>query len=117
MARSARIGEIDAARRAGMIAAARAQPERAERRGTRPRLAFSEFPDSSSEQLIAMRRVGRPPLGRDPVRLISIRVDLDVPEPPVAIRTCAAGLRIEGDTSFKLYRLTYNAWRYSLEIA
>ena len=36
---------------------------------------FSDIPDSSAEQLKAMRRVGRPPLGDEPRQLIAIRVD------------------------------------------
>ena len=44
------------------------------RRTTR-KIDYSEIPDSSPEQLKAMRRVGRPPLGDEPRRLIAIRVD------------------------------------------
>ena len=44
-------------------------------RRTRRRLDFSDIPDSSPEQLKAMRRVGRPPLGEEPRQLIAIRVD------------------------------------------
>jgi uncharacterized protein (DUF4415 family) len=36
---------------------------------------FSDIPESSAEQLKAMRRVGRPPLGDEPRQLIAIRVD------------------------------------------
>jgi uncharacterized protein (DUF4415 family) len=36
---------------------------------------FSDIPDSTPEQLKAMRRVGRPPLGEEPRQLIAIRVD------------------------------------------
>jgi uncharacterized protein (DUF4415 family) len=39
---------------------------------------FSDIPDSSPAQLKAMRRVGRPPLGDEPRRLIAIRVDAGV---------------------------------------
>jgi uncharacterized protein (DUF4415 family) len=39
------------------------------------KIDFSEIPDSSSEQLKAMRRVGRPPIGDEARRLIAIRVD------------------------------------------
>jgi uncharacterized protein (DUF4415 family) len=35
----------------------------------------SEIQDSSPEQLKAMRRVGRPPLGDEPRQLIAIRID------------------------------------------
>jgi uncharacterized protein (DUF4415 family) len=38
------------------------------------------MPDSSAEQLKAMRRVGRPPLGDEPRQLIAIRVDAEVLE-------------------------------------
>ena len=47
------------------------------RRTTR-KIDFSDIPDSSPEQLKAMRRVGRPPLGDEPRQLIAIRVDSDV---------------------------------------
>jgi uncharacterized protein (DUF4415 family) len=39
---------------------------------------FSDIPDASSAQLRAMRRVGRPPLGAAPRRLIAIRIDPQV---------------------------------------
>ncbi|MGE5815057.1 MAG: BrnA antitoxin family protein [Acidobacteriota bacterium] len=42
---------------------------------TRRKIDFSEISDSSPAQLKAMRRVGRPPLGAEPRRLIAIRVD------------------------------------------
>jgi uncharacterized protein (DUF4415 family) len=41
---------------------------------------FSDIPDSSPERLAAMRRVGRPPLGKEPRQLIAIRVDPGVLE-------------------------------------
>ena len=44
-------------------------------RRTRRQIDFSDIPDSSAEQLKGMRRVGRPPLGDEPRRLIAIRVD------------------------------------------
>jgi len=44
-------------------------------RRTRRKIDFSDIPESSPEQLRAMRRVGRPPLGDEPRRLIAIRVD------------------------------------------
>jgi uncharacterized protein (DUF4415 family) len=47
-------------------------------RRTRQEIAFSDIPDSSVEQLKAMRRVGRPPLGDEPRQLIAIRVDAGV---------------------------------------
>src|SRR6267378_6009446 len=49
------------------------------RRTTR-RIDFSDIPDSSPEQLKAMRRVGRPPLGDEPRQLIAIRMDTKVLE-------------------------------------
>ena len=39
---------------------------------------FSEIPEVSPGQLKAMRRVGRPPLGAEPRRLIAIRIDPQV---------------------------------------
>ena len=47
-------------------------------RRTRQKIDFSDIPDSSPEQLKAMRRVGRPPLGDEPRQLIAIRVDPSV---------------------------------------
>lgn len=47
----------------------------ASERRTRRRIDFSDMPESSPEQLAAMRRVGRPPLGKEPRQLIAIRVD------------------------------------------
>lgn len=44
-------------------------------RRTRRKIDFSDIPDSAPEQLRAMRRVGRPPIGREPRQLIAIRVD------------------------------------------
>ena len=44
-------------------------------RRTVRKIDFSDIPDSSPEQLKAMRRVGRPPLGDEPRQLIAIRVD------------------------------------------
>jgi uncharacterized protein (DUF4415 family) len=49
------------------------------RRTTR-KVDFSDIPESSPEQLKAMRRVGRPPLGDEPRQLIAIRVDARVLE-------------------------------------
>jgi uncharacterized protein (DUF4415 family) len=45
------------------------------RRTTVRKIDFSDIPESSPEQLKAMRRVGRPPLGDEPRQLIAIRVD------------------------------------------
>lgn len=47
-------------------------------RTSKSRIDFSDIPDSSAEQLRAMRRVGRPPLGERSRQLIAIRVDPDV---------------------------------------
>src|SRR5438270_6775768 len=44
-------------------------------RRTPRKIDFSDISDSSPEQLQAMRRVGRPPIGDEPRRLIAIRVD------------------------------------------
>ncbi|HKZ04232.1 MAG TPA: BrnA antitoxin family protein [Methylomirabilota bacterium] len=45
-------------------------------RRTRPRgIDFSDLPESSDEQLRAMHRVGRPPLGSVARQLIAIRID------------------------------------------
>ena len=50
------------------------------RRTSAAKIDFSDIPDSSPEQLRAMRRVGRPPLGDRTRQLIAIRVDPDVLE-------------------------------------
>ena len=47
-------------------------------RRTPRQIDFSEIPDSSADQLKAMRRVGRPLLGEEPRQLIAIRVDAGV---------------------------------------
>jgi uncharacterized protein (DUF4415 family) len=44
----------------------------------RPGIDFSDIPEASPAQLRAMRRVGRPPLGRAARRLIAIRIDPQV---------------------------------------
>jgi uncharacterized protein (DUF4415 family) len=44
-------------------------------RRTSRKIDYSEIADSSPDQLKAMRRVGRPPLGDEPRQLIAIRVD------------------------------------------
>ena len=46
----------------------------------RRRIDFSDIPEASPDQLGAMRRVGRPPLGDAPRQLIAIRVDPGVLE-------------------------------------
>ena len=47
-------------------------------RRTRRQIDYSDTPDSSAEQLKAMRRGGRPPLGDEPRQLIAIRLDAGV---------------------------------------
>ena len=42
---------------------------------TARRIDFSDIPEASGEQLRAMRRVGRPPLGDRARQLIAIRLD------------------------------------------
>ena len=59
---------------------ARGERAAASGRRTRRQIDFSDMPDSSAEQLKAMRRVGRPPLGDEPRQLIAIRVDAGVLE-------------------------------------
>src|SRR6188474_1033879 len=54
---------------------ARAGQVAASARRTRKKIDFSDIPDSSPEQLRAMHRVGRPPLGDRTRQLIAIRVD------------------------------------------
>ncbi|MGH7119255.1 MAG: BrnA antitoxin family protein [Acetobacteraceae bacterium] len=45
---------------------------------TRRPIDYSDIPDSTPEQLRAMRRVGRPPLGAEARQLIAIRLDREV---------------------------------------
>ena len=47
-------------------------------RRTSRAIDFSDIPDSSPDQLKAMRRVGRPPIGDEPRQLIAIRLDARV---------------------------------------
>lgn len=49
------------------------------RRTTR-KIDYSDIPEASDDQLKTMRRVGRPPIGEEPRRLIAIRVDPSVLE-------------------------------------
>ena len=49
-------------------------------RPTRNKIDFSDIPDSSTTQLAAMKRVGRPPLGDQARQLIAIRLDSGVLE-------------------------------------
>jgi uncharacterized protein (DUF4415 family) len=39
---------------------------------------YSDIPDSTPEQLQAMRRIGRPPLGAEARQLIALRLDREV---------------------------------------
>lgn len=59
------------------VSSARAERAAKSVRPTRRRrgIDFSEIPEASATQLRAMRRVGRPPLGAEPRRLIAIRID------------------------------------------
>jgi uncharacterized protein (DUF4415 family) len=67
------------------VSSARAARAAKSVRPTRRRrgIDFSEIPEASAAQLRAMRRVGRPPLGAEPRRLIAIRID---PTVLVAVR-------------------------------
>lgn len=47
---------------------------------TTRKIDYSDIPEASAQQLNAMRRVGRPPIGEEPRRLIAIRVDPSVLE-------------------------------------
>jgi uncharacterized protein (DUF4415 family) len=61
--------------------ASSAHAERAGRKGRRTvtrNLDFSDIPEASSEQLGAMRRIGRPPIGDHARQLIAIRLDRQV---------------------------------------
>ncbi|MEC4675257.1 MAG: BrnA antitoxin family protein [Nitrospirota bacterium] len=42
------------------------------------KIDYSDIPESNSAQLRAMRRVGRPPMGKTPRQLIALRVDPNV---------------------------------------
>ena len=54
---------------------ARGERAGANARRTTRKIDYSDIPEASREQLKAMRRVGRPPIGDEPRRLIAIRVD------------------------------------------
>ena len=60
--------------------AARGERAAANARRTTRRIDYSDIPESSPEQLKAMRRVGRPPLSDEARQLIAIRVDPGVLE-------------------------------------
>ena len=57
---------------------ARGERAAASARRTTRKIDYSDVPEASGEQLKAMRRVGRPPIGDEPRRLIAIRVDPNV---------------------------------------
>ena len=59
---------------------ARGERAGANARRTTRKIDYSDIPEASGEQLKAMRRVGRPPIGDEPRRLIAIRVDPSVLE-------------------------------------
>ena len=49
--------------------------ERKERRTRTRKIDFSDIPEAFTAQLRAMRRVGRPPIGKQARQLIAIRLD------------------------------------------
>ena len=59
---------------------ARGERAGANARRTTRKINYSDIPEASAEQLKGMRRVGRPPIGDEPRRLIAIRVDPSVLE-------------------------------------
>ena len=67
------LGEAAMPKRSG--SSARGGRVAANARRTARKIDYSDIPESSPEQLKAMRRVGRPPLGDEPRQLIAIRVD------------------------------------------
>ena len=71
-------GEVAMRKRSG--SSARGGRAAASVRRTPRQIDVSDIPDSSAQQLKAMRRVGRPPLGDEPRQLIAIRVDAGVLE-------------------------------------
>jgi uncharacterized protein (DUF4415 family) len=62
------------------VSSTRAGRAGASARRTPRRIDFTDLPESPPEQLRAMRRVGRPPLGERARQLIAIRVDRAVLE-------------------------------------
>ena len=67
-------------KRSASSAAAGRAGKSARRITRRSRIDFLDIPNSTPEQLQAMRRVGRPPLGAQARQLIAIRVDPQVLE-------------------------------------
>ncbi len=57
------------------VSSARGARAAANARRIRRKIAYSDRPEASPNQLKAMRRVGRPPIGTEPRQLIAIRVD------------------------------------------
>lgn len=58
-----------------------APAQRAGKKGSstqRRKIDFSDIPELTDEQLAGMRRVGRPPLGEQPRKAVSIRLDQQV---------------------------------------
>ena len=62
------------------VSSARDKPVAKNERRTRVarKIDVSDIPEASNEQLRAMRRVGRPPIGDAARQLIAIRLDPDV---------------------------------------
>ncbi len=55
-----------------------AQGERTAKKGKgirRKKIDYSDIPELSQRQLASLRRVGRPPIGDEPRKLIAIRLD------------------------------------------
>ena len=78
--------------RASVSSARAGRAAKSARRTRRRRgIDFSEIPEASPAQLRAMRRVGRPPLGTEPRRLIAIRID---PQALAAVRREAKRRRL-----------------------
>jgi uncharacterized protein (DUF4415 family) len=62
------------------VSSARGARAAANARRTRREIDYSDLPEASQDQLKAMRRVGRPPLGTEPRQMIAIRIDSGVLE-------------------------------------
>ena len=65
-------------KRSGSSARGAQAARRGPRTGEARPIDFADIPEASGEQLRAMRRVGRPPLGKAARRLIAIRLDPEV---------------------------------------
>ena len=66
------------AKRSGSLAHGKRVAKKERRTAAAPAIDFSDIPKASDEQLRAMRRVGRPPIGDAARQLIAIRLDPDV---------------------------------------